>query len=255
MYAAERQQLIAERLQAQGRLVVNDLARELDVSSETIRRDLAVLERDGLAQRVHGGAVATRSLTILEPGLTQRTTQNAEQKARIARAAAGYLPPAQGSIALDAGTTVSLLVDEIGVDHPLTVVTHAVPIAQKLTALPEVTLHLLGGRVRGVTAAAVGQTTVDALRGLRVDVCFIATNAANPRHGLSTPDADEAAVKRALVASARTVVAVFDSSKFAGEHVFSFADYDDLDVVVTDRGAGGEEVAALEAHDVKVVLA
>lgn len=255
MYAAERQQLLAERLQLDGRLVVVDIAEELAVSSETVRRDLAALERDGLAQRVHGGAVATRALRILEPGLAQRTTTHVEQKTRIARAAVDLLPAEGGSIVLDAGTTISQLVDEIPLDHPLTAITHAIPVAAQLTAIPSVTLHVLGGRVRGVTAAAVGQSMIDSLAGLHVDVCFLATNGADPELGLSTPDAEEAAAKRALVRSARTVVAVFDSSKFSERHVFSFASYDDLDVVVTDDGISADDRAALEAHHVKVVVA
>lgn len=255
MYAAERQQLVAERLQADGRVSVVEIADELGVSNETIRRDLAALERDGLAQRVHGGAVPARALRILEPGLAQRTTTNADQKARIARAAAEFLPTEGGSVVLDAGTTISHLVDEIPLDHPMTVVTHAIPIAAKVTAIPSVDLHTLGGRVRGITAAAVGQGVVDGLEGLSVDVCFLATNAATPSHGLSTPDAEEAAAKRALVRSARVVVALFDSSKFDEQHVFSFASYDDLDVVVTDDGISAEDKAALEAADVKVVVA
>ncbi len=255
MYAAERQQLLAERLHQDGRLAVIDLAEELDVSSETIRRDLAVLERDGLAQRVHGGAVAARALTILEPGLAQRTTTNAEQKERIAHEAAAFLPDAGGSIVLDAGTTISHLVDAIPLDHPLTVITHSIPTASKLTAIPSVNLHLLGGRVRGVTAAAVGQSTVDALAAVQVDVCFLATNAASAHHGLSTPDSEEAAVKRALAKSAHKVIALFDSSKFSAEHVFAFASYDDLDVVITDKDASQQDVDALREHGVEVVLA
>lgn len=235
--------------------MVVDLARELDVSSETIRRDLAALERDGLAKRVHGGAVSTRALRILEPGLTQRTSTNTDLKARIARAAADLLPPEGGSIALDAGTTISHLVDEIPLDHPLTAITHAIPIAAKLTAIPSVNLHILGGRVRGVTAAAVGQSMIDAVNEMHVDVCFLATNAAGPESGLSTPDGEEAAAKRALVRCATTVVAVFDSSKLAERHVFTFATYDDLDIVVTDDGISAEDIAALEAHHVKVVIA
>ena len=255
MYAPERQQLLAERLHLDGRLVVVDIAEELDVSSETIRRDLAVLERDGLAKRVHGGAVATRALRIVEPGLAQRTSTNAEQKARIAKAAADLLPPEGGSIAIDAGTTTSDFVDEIPLDHPLTVITHAIPIAAKLTAIPSVTLHMLGGRVRGVTAAAVGQHMTDALTGMHVDVCFLATNGAGAELGLSTPDAEEAAAKRALARCATTVVGLFDSSKFAERHVFTFASYDDLDIVVTDNAISAADLDALESHDVKVVIA
>lgn len=255
MYAAERQQLLAERLQHDGRLAVLDLAEELEVSSETIRRDLAVLEREGVAQRVHGGAVATRALTILVPNLAQREVVHAEQKRRIAREAARLLPDAGGSIVLDAGTTVNELVDAFPLDRSLTVITHAIPAAAKLIAMPSITLHLLGGRVSDATAAAMGQSTVDALSGLRADVCFLATSAASTAHGLSTPDPDEAAVKRALVRSAHTVVAVFDSSKFSVDHVFSFATYDDLDVVITDTDATDADIAALRDHGVEVVRA
>jgi DeoR family fructose operon transcriptional repressor len=204
VYAAERQQLLAERLQHDGRLAVIDLAEELAVSSETIRRDLAVLEREGVAQRVHGGAVATRARTVLVPNLAQREVAHAEQKRRIAREAARLLPDAGGSIVLDAGTTVNELVDAFPLDRALTVITHAVPAAAKLVTMPSITVHLLGGRVSGATAAAMGPSTIDALAGLRADVCFLATSAASPAHGLSTPDPDEAAVKRALVRSART---------------------------------------------------
>ena len=86
-------------------------------------------------------------------------------------------------------------------------------------------------------------------------MCFLATNAASPRHGLSTPDSEEAAVKRALAQSARKVIALFDSSKFAAGHVFSFASYDDLDIVITDKDARQADVDALRAHGVEVVLA
>ncbi|VXC17789.1 DeoR/GlpR family DNA-binding transcription regulator [Aeromicrobium sp. 9AM] len=255
MYAAERQQLLAERLQHDGRLAVIDLAEELEVSSETIRRDLAVLEREGVAQRVHGGAVATRALTILVPNLAQREVVHAEQKRRLAREAARLLPEAGGSVVLDAGTTLSGLIDAFPLDRSLTVITHAIPAAAKLITMPSVSLHVLGGQVDGATAAAMGPATIDALAGLRTDVCFLATSAASTAHGLSTPDPDEAAVKRALVRSARKVVAVFDSSKFSLDHVFSFASYDDLDVVVTDTDASDEDVSALRAHGVEVVRA
>lgn len=251
MYATERQQLLVDRLHQDGRLAVLELAEELDVSSETIRRDLAVLERDGLAQRVHGGAVAARGRSSA-PTLA---VPKADQKGRIARAAAGHLPAAGGSMVLDAGTTISHLVDLIPHDHQLTVITHAIPTAAKLMAIPSVELHMLGGRVRGVTSAAAGHATVDALASVQVDVCFLATSAASPQHGLSSPDSEEAAVKRAFVRSARKVVALFDASKFSAEHVFAFASYDDLDIVITDKGADQHEVDALRAHDVEVVLA
>lgn len=253
MYAAERQQLLAERLQAHGRVVVLELAEELDVSNETIRRDLHILEHEGLARRVHGGAVSSRALR-LPPGLAERGSVRVEEKLRIAQAACAFLPSTNGSVLLDAGTTIGHFVDAFPSNSPMTVLTHAIPIAAKLTTVPAISLHMLGGRVHGVAAAAIGQSTVDALNPLQVDVCFLATDAATPGHGLSSPDAEEAAVKRALVRSGRTVVALLDSSKFTGEHIFQFATYDDLDVVITDDGASAADIAALRAHNVKVVV-
>ena len=85
-------------------------------------------------------------------------------------------------------------------DRELVVVTNSVPIAARLAAMPSVSLQLLGGRVRGLTQAAVGEQALRVLDTLRVDIAFIGTNGISVRHGLSTPDSDEAAVKRAMVA-------------------------------------------------------
>ena len=100
---------------------------------------------------------------------------------------------------LDAGTTTARIAAQLPSDRELVVVTNSVPIAARLAAMPSVSLQLLGGRVRGLTQAAVGEQTLRVLDTLRVDIAFIGTNAISVRHGLSTPDSDEAAVKRAMV--------------------------------------------------------
>ncbi|MDO9379050.1 MAG: DeoR/GlpR family DNA-binding transcription regulator [Nocardioidaceae bacterium] len=255
MYAAERHERLAELLREDGRLAVADVADMFGVSGETVRRDLAVLERHGIARRVHGGAVAAHGLRVLEPGLGQRNASRVEAKNRIAEAALAFLPPAEGSIALDAGTTLSQLADRIPTDRDLTVVTHAVPIAAKLTGAPGIVLHVLGGRVRGITAASVGSGTVAAIERLQVDVAFMGTNALSPEHGLSTPDGDEAAVKAALVRCARHVVVLADSSKLDVDHLFRFAAIEDVDVLVTDHDADALQVGVLEDKGIEVVLA
>ena len=163
MYAAERQQLLAERLQHDGRLAVIDLAEELEVSSETIRRDLAVLEREGVAQRVHGGAVATRALTILVPNLAQREVVHAEQKRRLAREAARLLPEAGGSVVLDAGTTLSEPHRRFS-SRPQPDRDHARDPGGRQAHHDAVRLPAPPRRaVDGATAAAMGPATIDAL--------------------------------------------------------------------------------------------
>ncbi|OUZ11723.1 D-beta-D-heptose 1-phosphate adenosyltransferase [Aeromicrobium sp. PE09-221] len=253
MYAAERQAMLAGRLLRDGRLVVVELAAEFGVSGETVRRDLAVLEREGLAQRVHGGAVPARSL-LGETALAQRETQYQQEKKRIAQVALDFVPDG-GSIGFDAGSSVEQLVDALPTDAVATVLTHAVPIAAKLTSLETADIHVIGGRIRGITGAAVGQHAVEAYRHTRLDVAFVGTNGISESHGFSTHDADEAAVKRALVGAARRVVMLADSSKLGAEPIFTFADLADVDVLVTDSGANDDALAPLREAGIEVLRA
>lgn len=255
MYAEERQQAMAELVAEHGRLSVSDLAERYDVTTETVRRDLSTLERMGLVRRVHGGAVPARALAVIESALTERDQAHPAEKDRIARAALDLLPPAGGSVLLDAGSTTSRLAALLPRDHRLTVFTHGVPVAARLAALPHIELHLLPGRVRSTTQAAVGADTVAMLSRLNADVAFLGTNAVTVAQGLSTPDADEAATKRAMVHAAREVVVVSDASKIGAESLVQFASLDDVDVLVTDAEAGEADVQALEAAGVTVVLA
>ncbi len=255
MYAAERQLLLTERLVRDGRIGVNEVAAELAVSTETIRRDLAVLERSGTARRVHGGAVVSSAFSRIEASLAQRTGERPELKARIAAAAQRFLPASGGSIILDGGSTVAHLVEILPVDRQLTVLTHSVAIAHQLLEHDEIDLHTIGGRVREITGVAVGQATIEALRTTRVDVAFVGTNGITRDHGFSTPDSEEAAVKRALIDSARSAVVLADSAKFGPHQVFSFADLKDVTAVVTDDGITAEARAMLAEADVEVVVA
>lgn len=255
MYAEERQQAIADLVTQRGRLSVNELAKNFEVTTETVRRDLSLLERAGLVRRVHGGAIPAAALTVLETAVADRDASNSEQKDRVARAALAFLPTHGGSVILDAGTTTARLAPLLPHEPDLTVFTNAVPVASRLAGRPNVDLHLLPGRVRRTTQAAVGEDTVAALAHLRTDVAFLGTNGITVRHGLSTPDSSEAAAKRAMAAAARQVVVLADSSKIGRESTVSFADLAQVDVVVTDDGIDDEDHRALLDAGVQVVLA
>lgn len=255
MYAEERQQAIARLVNQRGRMSVNQLAREYDVTTETVRRDLSTLERMGLVRRVHGGVVPPASVSLIESGIRERDQVNIEIKERIARAALDHLPPPGGTIVIDAGSTTSRLASLLPPDHQLTVVTHAVPIAARLAGQRQIDLRLLPGRVRRTTQAAVGADTVAALSHLRVDVAFLGTNGVTADHGLTTPDPDEAAVKRALVESGRTVVALADASKFGIETAIRFAAPGEIDVLVTDKDVSTADRRALTKTGIEVVVA
>ncbi len=255
MYAEERQQAMAQLVTEHGRLSVAAIAEQFDVTTETVRRDLSVLERMGLLRRVHGGAVPASSLAVIESGLGERDQANTAQKELVAKAALEQLPPPGGTVLLDAGSTTGRFASLLPRDHRLTVITHAVPIAARLAVHPQIELHLLPGRVRTTTQAAVGADTVTALHHLRVDVAFLGTNGITVEHGLSTPDHDEAAAKRAMVGAARRVVCLTDASKVGSEAAIRFAALEEVDVVVTDSGIDAESRKAFEAAGPEVVIA
>ncbi|MGO4189639.1 DeoR/GlpR family DNA-binding transcription regulator [Pseudarthrobacter sp. TAF60_1] len=265
MFAEERQQQIAELVTGTGRVSVTMLAERFRITTETIRRDLATLETAGTVRRVHGGAVAADRFSTSEESINERTIQRPDQKLRIAEAALALIPHGKsGSILLDAGSTTEALADllsrrpaEVSPNSApeLVVITHAVPIAARLASAPGIALQILGGRVRGLTQAAVGQATVDAAQRLRPDIAFIGTNGINASFGLSTPDPEEAAVKAAFVHSARRIVVLADSSKLDTETLVQFASLKDLDTLITDSEPGPELTAALTDAGVDVVIA
>lgn len=255
MYAVERQQAIAELVAQRGRLSVNELADLYGVTTETVRRDLDVLERASLLKRVHGGAVRADAVTAFERALGDRTQEHSDEKDLIAKAAAAFLPQSSGAVILDAGSSTGSLAGMLPNDRPLTVLTNSVPIAARVAGSPNLSLHILPGRVRPTTQAAVGEELVAALSVMRADVAFMGTNGLSVGHGLSTPDGSEAAAKRAMIASAHRVVVLADSSKFGVEATVRFADLTDIDVVVTDAQAPDDILGELRDLGIEVVIA
>lgn len=255
MYAEERQQAISRLVADRRRVSVAELAAEFDVTPETVRRDLTALERLGLVRRVHGGVVPAETLAPIEAAVAERDSTNTDLKDRIARAALALLPRDGGTVLFDAGSTTSRLAALLPTDRTLVAFTHALPVAARLATLPHVELHLLPGRVRPVTQAAVGADTVGAIDRLRVDVAFVGSNAVSEDHGLSTPDADEAAAKRALIAAAQTTVVLADSTKLDRTSAIRFADLDEVQILVTDAGIEAPTRARLERAGLRVVVA
>jgi DeoR family fructose operon transcriptional repressor len=244
MYAPERQQAILGRARSEGRVDVNSLADVFDVTPETIRRDLTGLERRGVLRRVHGGAIPVERLGI-EPAVEQRYDVNAVQKERIAKAALDQLPDG-GSIIIDAGTTTVRFAEILPTDRDLTVVTHALPIASMLAERTNITLHLVGGRIRPGTLAAVGNWSARELAEVFVDVAFLGTNGVSPSHGLTTPDLAEAAVKTALMRSARRTVVLADHSKFGRDDFAHVADLSEVDTIITDSEVDADMAREIE---------
>lgn len=253
MFAEERQQRIVDRARAQGRVDVSALAAEFEVTTETIRRDLTVLERHGVVRKVHGGAIPVERLGF-EPGLAARDVVMTAEKERIAKAALAELP-AEGAVLLDAGTTTSRLAEVWPADRELTVVTNALPIANALAGRPLTTVLIVGGKVRGRTMAAVDDWALRSLADSYVDVAFIGANGLSVERGLTTPDTGEAAVKRAMIAAARRVVVLADHTKIGNDCLARFGALSDVDVLITDSGLDARQAEEIAAAGPRVVRA
>lgn len=253
MYATERQQEILGRARRDGRVEVKELAEALDVTPETVRRDLTALERRALLRRVHGGAIPVERLGI-EPAVSDREGRMAGQKERIAKAALDEVPEG-GAIILDAGTTTIRLAEMLPTDRELTVVTHGLPVAMVLATRSNITLHLLGGTVRGRTLAAVGTWAERAMQDVFADVAFLGTNGITAERGLTTPDLAEAGVKRALVAAARRTVVLTDHTKFGRADFAQVAPLSAVDTVITDLDLDPDLADEVEAAGPRVVRA
>jgi len=262
MYAEERQQHIEGQLADAGRVAVIELARTFNVSSETVRRDLDQLEARGVLRRVHGGAVSAARISRAEESVAARTERNSDAKERIATAAMALIPSNfSGAISIDGGTTTGRLAQHLLTWKPetsegsLTVITHSISIASTVSENPHIEVQIIGGRLRGLTGAAVGASTLDQLSGIRPDITFIGANGVHADFGFSTPDPDEAAVKSALTRGSRRAVALVDGSKLGIETLMSFASLSDVDTIITDRSPEADLTLALEHAAVETVIA
>ena len=253
MYAEERQLWIVERARASGRVEVASLAEQLKVTTETVRRDLTTLERHALLRRVHGGAIPIERLGF-EPALAARDSVLTAEKERIARLALAELPD-EGTILLDAGTTTARLAEVLPTDRELVVLTNALPIAMSLSVRPNITVLMIGGKVRGRTQAAVDAWALQALADSYVDVAFIGTNGITTERGLTTPDTTESAVKRAMIRAARRTVVLADHTKVGQDHLSRFATLDEIDTLITDAGLDAQLAEEIRGQGPRVLLA
>ncbi|GAB3191649.1 DeoR/GlpR family DNA-binding transcription regulator [Nesterenkonia suensis] len=263
LLAPERHERILAHLRVHGTVTVQQIAEDLSVTRETVRRDLDQLESAGSLRRVHGGAVPASPSSRTETSWRDRRSSHAEQKQAIARAALELLPPTDtGSLLMDAGTSTEALADLLAEEArdaetagTRVLITNAVPIAQKLSDVAAVDVEILGGQVRGLTGAVVGDQALDTLSRRRADVAYLGTNGVDATFGLSTPDAAEAAMKSAFIQAARTTVLLADSSKLGRSTLVRFAALKEISVLITDAEPDPTLAEALEAAEVEVIVA
>ncbi|MFJ6845191.1 DeoR/GlpR family DNA-binding transcription regulator [Streptomyces griseoluteus] len=261
LLAEQRRALIVDEVRRRGGVRVNELTRQLGVSDMTVRRDLDALARQGVLEKVHGGAVPVVEASTHEPGFEAKSGLEPTAKEEIARAAARLVAPGS-AIALSGGTTTYTLARQLLEVPDLTVVTNSVRVADVFHTAqrtsgrrPGAATVVLTGGVRTPSDSLVGPVADRAIAALHFDLLFLGVHGISAEAGLSTPNLAEAETNRQLVRSARRVVVVADHTKWGTVGLSSFAALDDVDTLVTDGGLPAEARAEISERLRRLVVA
>ena len=252
MHQVERLDTILDGLASQGSVSVAELARRLDVSETTVRRDLELLEEQRLLARTHGGAV-TRGVAYELP-LRYRGLQHAAEKRRIAVAAGAQVRDGL-AVGLTGGTTTTEVARVLAERERLTVVTNAINIASDLAIRPNIKLVVTGGVARPESYELVGPQAEATLAGINLDVVFVGADGVDARTGVTTHQEIEAHTNRALIERARRVVVVADRTKIGRVTFAQICDIRAVHTLITDDEADGDALAAIASADVEIVRA
>lgn len=248
MLKEERQQAILELLRRDGKVLVVDLMTRLNVSEDTIRRDLNELTESGLLQRVHGGALPRAP----ELSFEQRLRETDATKRAMAEAAARLIHDRQ-VVLLDSGTTVLEVVAHLPLGLHATILTNSLPVAAALIHHPEVDVQVLGGRLKKDAQAMIGVPVVEALRHFRPDLCVLGVCNLHPEIGISMLDVEEAAVKRVMIEQAAEVVAMVGAAKLGTAAPYVIGPLKALTYLVTDGSIEPHILALYQEQGITVV--
>ena len=251
MLAAQRKGFLLDRLARDRRLVAKDVAAELGVSEDSVRRDLRELAAAGLCQRVYGGALPA-SPAVADYGTRQAV--EVDSKHRVARAAAALIRPG-ATVVLDGGTTALEVTRALPADLAATVVTHSPTVAAALAGHRSIEVYVLGGRLFRHSMVTCGAAAVEAAQVVHADLFLLGVTGVHPEAGLTTGDADEAAMKRALARRAADTFVMASAEKIGAASRFAVLPLSAVAGVITDAPPEDETVRRLVADGVAVLPA
>ncbi|MDT3379386.1 DeoR/GlpR family DNA-binding transcription regulator [Labrys neptuniae] len=251
MLTSERKAYILEVLGRDGRVVAKAVSRELDLSEDTIRRDLRELAGEGLLQRVHGGALPASPAM---GDLVQRREVSVAGKVAIGRAAARLVRPGQ-VVMLDGGTTAVQLARHLAPGLKAMVVTHSPNVAVELAGHAGIEVELIGGRLFRHSMVAVGATAAEAIARIRADIYFMGVTGIHAEIGLTTGDSEEAAIKRALCRQAAETVVLASREKIGAASPFQVATMEEIDAMLVEEDTPDQAVEPFRALGVTIIRA
>ncbi len=247
-----RHQKIISLLEDKGEVTVSDLVKEFGVSEMTIRRDLDILDNQGLLRRVHGGAISHRGRSY-EPPILLRAADNLDCKQRIGVMAASIVQNGD-SITLDVGTTTLEIARNLHTKQDLTVITPSLQIANELTKHPGIRLIVTGGILRTGELSLIGHLAERIFDEFFVDKLFLGAGAVDLSLGISEFNLEDTLVKRAMLKNAKHVILVADSSKFNQVAFTSIAPLTQIHTIVTDNNLNPQVVNRLSELGIELIL-
>jgi DeoR/GlpR family transcriptional regulator of sugar metabolism len=249
--ATHRHRVILDQLHRQGAVVINHLAESLHVSAMTIRRDLDEMSKQGLLRRTHGGAVSLAERRTQDPPFGQRRQFAIAEKQAIARQAAAYIGDGD-RIILDSGSTVAALASFLGTHKRTTVITYSLPVLHELSGQLGNRLVCTGGACDTEIHALVGPLAEQMLNTVRVDKAFLGATSVSVEDGFSNSHLTNLALQRIVLAVAREVYLLVDSSKFQQSPFWLVAPVDTLTAIITDSGVSTATVESFSRAGIQV---
>lgn len=232
MLAEQRMEHIVDLVNERGSVTAAELMEQLNASESTIRRDLTRLDEAGRVVRVHGGATAAlKAVVSSDRPLSERHVTHAAEKDAIGRAAAALIGP-HDFVYIDAGTTTMALVSHI-TETRATYVTNALSIARLLMERG-CRVYMLGGMLKPLTEAMVGEQAIESARRYHFTLGFFGANGIMPDAGFTTPEVDEAAIKRAVIGQTLRPFVLCDASKFFVVSPVTFASFNDATIITNE---------------------
>ena len=250
----ERQLKIQEIIKTQKTVKVEDLAAKLDVSPNTIRRDLTNLERQGVLKRTQGGAVVPEIQTQSRQSFDLRSGANLTEKECIGRFAATMVKPGS-TIILDAGTSTQHLAENLVNMQNLTVATNSMEVGYVLMTSPNITVIMSGGLLLGNSRALTGLPAEKFFTQISADQLFLGTCGVSLENGLTNRNMHEISVKQKMIEVAREVILLADHTKFGKSALSPFAELSLIDKIITDQAPPKDIMDALESKEIEVLIA
>lgn len=253
MLTRQRKELLLNLLKQDGQIVAKALSEQLGLSEDTIRRDLRELAREGLLQRVHGGALPLPPSPAMG-NFSQRQQIGGEAKPAIGQAAAAMVEAGQ-VVFIDGGTTAVQLARALPAELHATVVTHSPSVALELVEHAHVEVILIGGRLFKHSIVTMGPAALEAIAQIRTDLYFMGVCSLDPQAGITTGDYDEAGVKRAISQAARRTVVLASPEKLQTASPYQIAPLSSVGAIVVHAGVDEALLAPYRAMGIEVVVA